>query len=380
MHDPRICHLSSVHFVSDTRIYQKQARSLRAAGFAVTVIAREDAAAAADDDIDIVSLRPTRSRAHRLMQGVHLAALALRCRCAVYTIHDPELLPLAVLLKLLTRRPVVYDVHEDVPQQIMMKEWIPVMCRPLLSALYRLCERLALPFVDALVLAEQDYEQHYRSRRRVTALNYPVVPDPPPEPTVHADTGQRPVLVYAGTITANRGLFTMLELVRLLQADIPEVVLKLVGPLAVAAEESAARAFTARHGLTDNVLFVGRVAASDIADHIAGADIGLALLQGEGNYVASLPTKLFEYMLAGVPVIVSRFPLWDRIVRDAECGVTADPDDCPRIAALARELLSDPATRNAMGARGRAAVLDHYRWQSQSEILASLYRDLLAPA
>ena len=386
MRNPRICHLSSVHFALDSRIYQKQARSLRAAGFAVTVIAREDAATTADDDIDIVALPPATSRAHRLLQGLRLAVLALRCRCAAYAIHDPELLPVAVILKLLTRRRIVYDVHEDVPQQIMMKEWIPVICRPLLSAIYQLCEKLALPFVDAVVLAEQDYERRYRSHRRVaTVLNYPVIPQPLPAPATRTADGRRPKLVYAGTITADRGLFTMLELARRLRPEIPEILLELVGPVAVAAEEAAAHAFVARHDLTGNVRFVGRVAPHSIGDHIADADIGLALLHDKGNYIASLPTKLFEYMLAGVPVIVSRFPLWERIVGEAGCGIAADPDDAEQLAARTLELLSAPAALGTMGARGRAAVLEHYRWQSQGDILVALYKSLtggesMAPA
>jgi len=377
MQTPRICHLSSVHFAGDSRIYQKQARSLRAAGFAVTVIAREDLATVPDGDIEVIGLAPVKGRVRRFLQTMRVATLALRCRCLAYVIHDPELLPVAVLLKLITRRRVVFDVHEDVPEQIMMKEWIPVIWRPLLSTLYRICEKLALPFVDAVVLAEQDYEKNYRSRRFVTVLNYPVIPDPPPEyPPLPSDQ-HRPTLVYIGTITANRGLFTMLEIVRLLQSDIPDVLLKLVGPLAVSSEETAARSFVSHHQLESNVHFVGRVAPNEISAHIVGADIGLALLHGEGNYVASLPTKLFEYMLVGIPVIVSRFPLWESIVRNAGCGVSADPNDCPKLAAMAKELLLDDGTRETMGAHGRAAVLRHYRWQTQSTILVALYRDLL---
>ena len=88
------------------------------------------------------------------MQSIRVLRLALRQRAELYTIHDPELLPAAVLLRLLTRRPVVYDVHEDVPAAIRSRLWLPRGLRRLTAWLYRFVERLSLPFIAGLSLAD----------------------------------------------------------------------------------------------------------------------------------------------------------------------------------------------------------------------------------
>jgi glycosyltransferase involved in cell wall biosynthesis len=92
-----------------------------------------------------------------------------------------------------------------------------------------------------------------------------------------------------------------------------------------------------------------------------------------------MPQKIFEYMGAGLPVIASDFPLWRRILGDIGCGVFVNPLDPRGIAEAIEHILTHPREAEEMGRRGRAAVLEHYNWETQVDKLVSLYSGLMRP-
>ena len=87
---------------------------------------------------------------------------------------------------------------------------------------------------------------------------------------------------------------------------------------------------------------------------------------------------MFEYMMMGIPVIVSNFPLWSEIVAASKCGYALDPLDLDAIEAAVRGLLDEPERAVAMGQRGRAAVMERYNWEGEARNMAQFYRQLLS--
>ena len=373
----RICMLSSVHFAFDTRIFQKEARSLAQAGFEVVIIARHDPTNQGMDNIEIVELPHPQGRLQRILGSLRLFYLALCSRANLYVFHDPELMFIGVLLKIFTRTRVIYDIHEDVHQQILAKEWLPQPTRSLVRTLYRVLERSCLPFTDALILSDKAYLKYYLRYRTLTVLNYPLLSYAKLYGSRVVEGQSRPSLVYAGSIRAIRGLYDMLELACHLKTSYPNILLRLVGPIASPAEESKVRDLVRSYEVGDNVDLLGRVSYLEVHRQIARSDIGLVLLHPDPNYLDSLPTKLFEYMMMGKPVVVSDFPLWRQIVQDAECGFLVDPLNQEAVVQAVVQLLENSTLRQEMGARGRAAVIRKYNWDSQGRKLVEFYQELL---
>ncbi len=370
----RLCILSSVHPAFDARIYQKEARTLARCGFDVVLIAGADPTGVAEDGIELVPLAEPRNRLQRMLGTLRLVGRARRFGADAYTVHDPELLPAAVLLKLLTWKKVVYDVHEDVPAHLRTREWLPAPVRLLMPLFYRLVERLCLFFIDGVVVSEDANLRYYRRQNAVIVRNYPL--------TTYADlTGeratQRPTLIYAGNITALRGLFEMLELVRRLKPDFPDILLRLVGAVGVPAEEEQARRLIEEWDLADHVEWTGRVSLPEVHRQVAAADVCLALLQPDPNHLQSLPTKMFEYMMMGAPVVVTDIPLWRGIVEEAQCGYAVDVADGEEVCRLVTRLLQDEGLRRELGRRGRQAVLERYNWDAEGKTLVDFYQSLL---
>ena len=92
------------------------------------------------------------------------------------------------------------------------------------------------------------------------------------------------------------------------------------------------------------------------------------------NTMDCQPIKLFEYMLAGLPIVASNLPRLSEIVIEVQCGILVDPSQPEAIAEALQWLLEHPTEAQAMGKRGRQAVLQTYNWNSQAQLLLDLYR------
>lgn len=381
----RITVISTVHKPHDVRVFKKEARTLATAGYDVHFVVPAPESSVVDG-VTIHALPAPRNRLDRMVR-VQLAALreALRTRADAYHFHDPELLPLAVFLKALTRRSIVYDVHENVRGQILSKHWIAPALRSAVSALYGVLERVALRAVDAVIVARKDlYEMEpYRSHQPcVLVQNYPIV-EPIAERTGldevdRSAEAEVPTFVYLGGLSRIRGILEIVEACARLERQTPQRFrVLLIGPCQPPSFEEDVRSLIAREGLDDTVRLAGFLPHDEALAAVRSCVAGIVTFLPEPNHVTSQPTKLFEYMLAGVAVIASDFPYWREVVEGERCGILVDPTDPSAIAEAMAYLLEHPEEARAMGARGREAVLARYNWQSEAGRLLELYRSLL---
>jgi glycosyltransferase involved in cell wall biosynthesis len=369
---PTVVHVTVVHPVDDIRIFAKQCRSLAAAGYDVHLVAPAES----DRELGGVKVHALTAapggRLSRMTRTV-LAAYrtARRLDADLYHVHDPELMPIALLLRAQGRR-VVYDSHEHLPQQVSTKPWIPAPLRRPLAALVDLAERNAARMLSAVVTAEPYVRERFEGRapRVVTVNNYPML-DAFPAADGDWDARERAVC-YAGSITELRGIREMIAAVAMTDAT-----LLLAGHFAPAGLE---RDLEAEPGW-GQVQPLGRMLPEEVAGVYARARAGLVVLHPVPNYLEANPTKMFEYMSAGLPVIASDFPAWAAMVDGHGCGICVDPRSPEAIAEAIRWVLDHPEEARAMGARGRAAVERNYSWDAELAVLLDLYAGLIgAPA
>lgn len=371
----RIVHLTSNHRPTDIRIFRKQCRSLAALGHDITYIVPSDSNATVDD-VTIHAIRPPRSRMYRLLiTPIHALLAALQLEADIYHIHDPELLPMASLLRLLRpKSAVVYDMHENMPLALRSMAWIPRYLRRPAARLYSLVERALLSGLP-VVYAEDSYEKYYPFiKLRTTVRNFPLI-----EEVLHhqvSSSEQLPQLVYIGGVTPLRGSRTMLEVLRVLHDRGHEMTLRIIGPV----DENElsllqARAFTLQ--LEDSIEFLGYLPPSEAWSKAAAASFGLALLSPEPNYLESFPTKVFEYMALGLVVICSNFPLYRTLMESTSAGSAVDPTNPTEIATEIERYISDSSLRLDSRQKGIEAVTETYNWGAEFSKLESLYQDVL---
>jgi glycosyltransferase involved in cell wall biosynthesis len=106
------------------------------------------------------------------------------------------------------------------------------------------------------------------------------------------------------------------------------------------------------------------------------ADVGLALFNPDPNYLQSIPTKFFEYLHFGLPIVCSDFPLWRQFIERHECGVVIPPGDAKAGLRVLRRWLNSPAEYRYFSEAAREAAAQ-YQWSLMGEQLVQLYDDLL---
>lgn len=366
----RIVHVTTVHPRDDIRIFHKQCRSLARAGYEVIQLVGDGRGDEERDGVRIVDIgaAPAGRLARMRTQPQRALAALRRLQPALMHFHDPELLPVGGTL---ARKglPVVYDAHEDVPRQILTKQWIPAPLRPLLAWGFERYEDARVRPLAAVVGATPHIAQRFaaaRARRSVVVGNFPFLDELAP-PAAHV--ARERAVCYVGGLTRTRGIRQMVQAVAL----VPGLRLILCGDMEDAAFEAELRA---EPGWAQ-VDWRGRVGRDGVRDVMARCRAGLVTLLPMPSYIDSLPIKMFEYMSAELPVIASDFPLWREIVDAAGCGACVDPTDPKAIAAAIRSVVDDPARIEMQGRSGRSAVLERYNWPQAERALLALYDELL---
>lgn len=370
---PKVCHVTSVHPPFDVRIFHKECKSLARSGYDVTLIAQHNKDEIVDG-ISIVPLPKPKNRIERMIKTVWAAyRKALQIDADVYHFHDPELMLIGLLLKRLGKR-VIYDMHENLPKQIKNKHWINPWCRDLISRLVFCAERVLLIDVP-VVFAEVSYRKDYLwVKKYSTVLNTPLITQLLPFKT-DASTTHCFTIGYIGGVTAERGSLATIEALKILKEHSTEPRFECVGPIDKSHKGQLLK-LCEEYNL-HNVDFHGRMPAHEGWPIIAQCDIGLAVLQPIPNYVESYPTKVFEYMAMGLPVIASNFPLYQEIIERHNCGICVDPHNPQELAKAVNTLLTDNELAAAMGANGRRAVEEVYNWQNEERKLLDLYQELI---
>lgn len=367
----KIAHLTTVHPRTDSRIRLKEVASLAKAFDAEVELYVQDGLG---DEADvaggykIIDTGPRLRRLSRMTKGAwRMISAVRRARPTVAHFHDPELLPWAMILKLWGIK-VVYDVHEDVPRQVGHNPGLPPLAQKVLPPFVSLTEWLGGRLLDGVVVATPAIAARFPERKTIVVKNFPLVhelhaPDPPPMKS-------RPLeFAYVGTITSNRNIFAMIDAVSRLPH--PEARLRLAGAFSIEADQRQAEKMPG----WAHVRFEGWTSREGVAAVMADARAGLVVLKPVAHEMLTLPIKLFEYMAAGLPLISSDFPLWREIIDRAGCGLLVDPEDTAAIVAAMQWILDNPDEAQAMGERGRRAVLEEFDWNLEAASLVAFYRE-----
>lgn len=371
MNTPHICIVTTVHDPFDTRIYHRQARSLAAAGYRVTLLA-QGAPEATRDGVRLCPLPPRQFSLGARGRGVWIAwRAALAVAADAYHLHDPELTPVAALLRLAGRR-VVLDIHEHTPYHLLEKPYLPRPLRWPLALLYDGWERLATRlFCDRVITVGETIARRFPRGKTVIVRNLPDLDRFTAHPARPADPAADGTVtaIYMGVVERPRGLLNVVRAARRLPDDVP-LRIRIVGPCPFpdfAAELRAAGG--------DRLLLEPAVPYEQVPALLAEAHFGLELALPTRLNRLLWPRKVFEYMAAGLPVLRADYPAWQSF---APVGTVAiDPTNAAAITAALRDLATDSALRARLGAQGAQLARERYTWAEEARKLVAMYADLL---
>ncbi len=302
----------------------------------------------------------------------HLYTAARNARVNVLLCRDLPLAPLALCVGRRLRVPVVVDIAENYPamlkQRFHWRDFRPhnlIVRNPYLAVLV---ERYVTRRADALFVVVEE------SGARLAASGVPpnlidVVCNTPTADRIrlcgriaarrNGDRSRWLRLVYLGLLGHSRGIETVFRAVARMRDEGTQVRFDVIGPL----EESPNLPTLARHlGIDHVVAFHGRVPYEQALQIVASCDVGVVPHHATEHWRSTIPNKLFDYMAAAMPVIVSDAPPAKRIVDTTGCGLVFRDRNPADLSQQIRRL-SDRQLRATMGAAGRRAVLDRYNWR-----------------
>ena len=370
----RVVHMTSVHSALDGRIFRKECRSLARAGYDVIIVG-PNPNDTVSDSVQIKSVDQDQARISRMTRTVWRVYQAARKQKAdVYHFHDPELIPAALLLRA-SGKQVIYDIHEDMPKDIMSKHYLPVWSRRMIAWLAGQIESATCGHFSALVAVTPSIAKRFLSKNQNTIVvhNYPFLEELLAESRAAAPWEVRKQAVaYVGGITAQRAIREMVHAMALLPASL-DATLELAGN---EIPEDAHPQELHTHPGWKRINYHGILDQLSTFRLLHNVRAGLVIFHPEPNHFEAMPQKIFEYMGAGLPVIASDFPLWRHMLAETGCAVLVDPKDPASIARAIEYVLTHPQEAEKMGKRGRALVLDQYNWNSQADKLLKLYSGL----
>ena len=367
----KIFMFTSVHPWNDTRIFYKEVLSL-AKKYNVELHAPSEVTYSNVKNVQIFGLPKWKKRRDRKKIRWELLKRILKSNADIYHFHDPELIFTSLLVKLKGKK-VIYDVHENIYQQIKTKDYLSSWRRLSYSLIYKIIEGIFNCFIDYYFLAEYSYQKHYNEKKSEVILNYPIQINLSHKSMISGK------IVYIGSwIQKIRGALELVEAAYILKQKKMNFHIFWFGNFEFESNlELEVNQLIKKYDLEQDITFTGKLDYFELLEFITDANVGFSCLHPVKNFLGSYSTKMFEYMMVGVSVVTSNFPLWSDIINKQECGYCVDPLRPEKIADAFESLIKNNKIALEMGENGRKAVEEKYNWKNEEKKLFKLYENLL---
>ncbi len=368
----KIVVLTTVHRKGDNRIFFKEIASLKKKYEDVYfVVSSEEKAPFELEGIKIHPLPVPNSFFSRLIKNQIVAFRKIRkLKPDVIHFHDPELILFAWIFKKFLRTKIIFDIHENVSESLLTRNYIPAIFRKFVSKTYSLIEKMLIKDFDALIIAETSYRKIY-GETPVEILNYPIL---------HSSSFEKNFddvinFAYVGGITEARCIFQIIEIFARVKKFSPESKLFLIGPFASKELENRVKTRIEKLNIKNNVSVYGFLEITEVYNILKKAHIGFSLMKPLENYKESLSTKIFDYMANKMTYFVSDFPIYKKYARQDETGFMVDCETIEFVVDKIKMLLENRKLLKEYAERGFLKVSTEWNWQTQEEKLLKLYEE-----
>lgn len=306
---------------------------------------------------------------NRLVVMLRMTRVILRLRPDVVESHNVNTLPAGFLGAKLSGARLAYDAHEI----NIEREGYYARIRALI---YRI-EKFVVPRADLVMSTTDLRSEHYQQTYHLRAKPL-VIQNKPRFSAVAGDDYLRRhfnlpandvIVLYQGGLQEGRGLHNLVRMM----GKVSGATLVFLGN---GGQESSLRQLVDELRLVDKVRFHPAVPLAELPAITASADIGMQVLRNTClNHYTTDSNKIFEYGMAGLAVVASDFPEIRRIIETYQYGLLVDPDNVEQIAAAVQNLVDQPPLRRELQEHARASR-PALSWESQEPEFVSAFEGL----
>lgn len=363
----KICHFTSPHPRYDIRIFRKECSSLTKKGYEVSLIVADGKEDERANDISVYGIKKPKNKFVRVfITPFKILRKALKLNSDLYHFHDPELIVAALILRLKGKK-VIYDIHEDLPRQLFVQKNKNRLKRKTMEFLLEKFENFGAKRFTALITATPHIGKRFKkiNINTVVVNNFPILNELAQKDTQVDKVNE---VCYVGGILKVRGI---LEMVKALEYG--DTKLNICGEFSSTELKEEAMEMKGWSKVKD----YGFSRREKVGEVMARSLAGLVLFQAYPNHINSQPNKLFEYMSASLPVVMSNFEYWKEITDKFNCGISVDPENPHEVAKAIKRIKDNPKEAKDMGKNARRAVEEVYNWGMEEKKLLELYASIL---
>ena len=359
-------------FINDSRVL-KEGLSLLKYGYEVEIIAHHDRALPKEETqngLIVKRLAYLDRTVTKGKMGKLKAYVAFVKESVVYCKHfdilhcnDINMLPIAVIIKKFYNKNVkiVYDAHEHETETYAL--------RGVQKKITKLSEKYLISYADKVITVSDSianaYVELYNIAKPALVLNAP----PYKEVAKHDKFREafkiegKTIFLYQGSLGRNRGIELLLEVFKAIDDNESIIVFMGYGDLEALIIEASKE--------SDNIFFHQAVSPDVLLDYTVSADFGIATIEDSClSYRYCLPNKLFEYIMAEVPVIVSNLPEMRKVVQEGSVGVVLEEETLEGITHAIKEAVALDKTQINENLK---KVKKIYNWEEQERALLEVY-------
>ena len=316
-----ICVICDRDFFSpfDQRVY-KEVKSMTKSGHNVEIITPHKTTKS--EKIDNIIVHCINKNSPFGFTALKIIKKALQKEYDLFYCHEFDPLIYSWIIKKITKKPVIWDCHEYL---VPMKRELQGNMAALLT---KIAINFAAPKTDHIITVDNKLGRQLRRFNPVTVIpNYPTLSDFP-LPKFKA-VNQTPNIIYVGSLTEERGLKKMIKAYKIVKENF-NVDFTVVGGFYDTHLEEWAKNYDLKNNL--KIKWKGWVNYTELAPQFSEADIGLCILQDSDRYMKAIATKVFEYLIMGIPVVTSKGHMSDKLVKSGNYGVSVDSSNQNAIA------------------------------------------------
>lgn len=276
--------------------------------------------------------------------------------------NDLDTLPGCALGSLVRQKKLIYDSHElftEVPELIN---------RPLVRFIWRAQEEIFIKRAQAVITVSEGIANELTKRYRIHKVE--VIRNLPVRTSTETFREKQPTLIYQGALNVGRGIELAIDMMK----QLPCYKLLIVGTGDI---EIKLRKQMLESNLFDRVQFLGQLTPENLRLITPTAWLGLSLEEDMGlNYRYALPNKLFDYIAANVPVLVSDLPEMRKIVEEFEIGIVASSRNPIELANQVADLFDDKKRYESISKNVKKAA-EQLTWQNEEPKLLTLINGVI---
>ena len=285
----------------------------------------------------------------------------------VLVANDLDTLLANFLVSKIRKKQLVYDSHEyftEVPELVgrdfVKKIWTKLEGKilPGIKYSYTVCDSIANNYSDIYGISMHVIRNYSSCNTTYSGEK------------VNIRQRDEGIIIYQGVVNLGRGLELAIQAMKF----VDNAKLIIIGDGDI---KDKLKQLVSKSDLDDKVQFIKRMPYEELMSYTKQADLGISLEENLGlNYYYALPNKLFDYIHAGIPVLVSDFPEMAKIVKEYDVGLTTKTSDPEELADLFVEMISNKEKRNIWKQNTNSAAKE-LCWENEEKKLLAIYSEVI---